>query len=141
LVPKSGSGCGCCGPGSTTCSPCSLPNTALTLTGNNVFSGSNVVTLTYSGSNQWTAGCDVNGLQYFLACNGGTIELRVIFILSGSCPTGQSNYCSNLRAAPLELVLSGAHPTCSPLNLIFLVTNADCPLLFGAGWTSFTLTL
>jgi hypothetical protein len=133
--------CGCSGGGTIACSPCAIPGQNLTLSWVNPITGNGSVTLVYAsggGSSAWDFECS-SGLIYQLACNAGSIELRVFYFISGACPTGQSAYCSNLRSDPFALTLS-SH-TCSPFSLTFSTTISGCPVLVNNGYESFTVTL
>jgi hypothetical protein len=137
-----GTGCGCCsgGGGMITCSPCGLPASDLTISWVNAFTGPGSATLVYSnpgGINQWVSGC-AEGVVYQLYCTGSTIELRVVYCLSGECPTCPTNYCSNLRGAPFALTLTSY--TCSPLSLTFEATFSGCPALQENGFEDWTIT-
>jgi hypothetical protein len=122
------------------CAPCNLPQTNLTISWTNPLTGNGSATMVYSASpDKWVTGCCDGGLFFELLCTGGGIELRVFFFTSGVCPTGTTSFCSNLQAAPLELVFS--NHTCSPLSLVFEVNGAECPTLFSDGNTQFTVTL
>ena len=122
------------------CSPCSIPTEDLTISWTNLLTQDGSMTMTYmTGPLVWIATCVDNGLIFKLQCNSGDIELRVIFFLSGACPDGESNYCSNLGVSPLVLMLSDY--TCSPFSLSFTVGEDDCPAIYGAGNVQFTITL
>ena len=128
------------GGGTVSCEPCGIPETDLTLSWTNILIGPGSTTLVYNpsiGTGLWASAC-TNGLLFQLGCIGGQIELRVIFFTSGECPTGASNYCSNLRSDPLALTL--ASYTCSPFSLTFTLTDTSCPSILGDGYTSFTIT-
>ncbi len=129
------------GPIYATCSPCSIPEENLTVSWTNLIGGNGSATMTYSStpSNNWKTGCCDGGLYFELLCTAGTIELRAYFFTSGSCPTGTTEYCSNLESSPLELTLS-SH-TCTPFSLTFSVSGSDCPTLYGDGNTQFTVTV
>jgi hypothetical protein len=140
-----GPDCGC-GTPSTTCSPCNIPDQDLVISWVNPFAGNGSDTLVYSSSGpSWATGCSGgvgigNQLIFKLFCTGGQIELRVYYFVSGSCPTGQSNYCSNLRATGSKITL--ASYTCGAgFTLNFTCTTASCPTLAGSGFTNFTVTL
>ena len=130
------------GPVYETCSPCSIPETNLTISWVNLIGGNGSATMTYSStpSKTWVTGCCDGGLYFELLCNSGNIELRAYFFTSGSCPTGTTEYCSNLEASPLELTLT-AHTCGSGFSLTFSCTSAGCPTLYGDGNTQFTVTL
>jgi hypothetical protein len=126
------------GGGVTGCLPCNIPNENLTISWTNLLTGDGSATMTFGGGPSWATGCCDNGLMFTLGCNSGSIELRAIFFVSGTCPTGSSNYCSNLRAGPLSLTLE-SH-SCSPFSLTLALTEAGCPELFDEGNTQFTIT-
>jgi hypothetical protein len=134
-VSERGAGSG--GGGTTACSPCSIPNEDLTITWTNILTGNGSATMTYTPG-QWETGCVDSGILFRLACNGGSIELRAIFFLSGFCPTGSTNYCSNLRTSPLTLTL--ASHLCSPFSLTFTVSEVGCPEVYDEGNTQFIIT-
>lgn len=122
------------------CMPCYIPFQNLTLSWTNVISGPGSTTLVYSGNPfapSWGTGC-VDQQIYQLECSGGLIEFLVSYFISGSCPTGQSNFCSNLRVFPFGFVLTSY--TCSPLSLTFTVAPG-CPEVEAPGYTTFTITL
>jgi hypothetical protein len=131
---------GSSGGGSVPCSPCNIPAENLTISWTNPLSGDGSATMIYnSGTELWTTGCVDGGFQFRLGCNAGTLELRAIFFTGGGCPNGTSNFCSNLRSAPLTLTFS-TH-TCSPFSLAYTVAESGCPALFSPGNTQFVITL
>jgi hypothetical protein len=139
-VGGSGGGCGCCGGGGITCSPCNIPSANLTLSWVNLGSGNGSTTLVFSSSlTQWATGC-FDGVNAAVTCTGGAIEFQVFYYVVGVCPTGTSNYCSNLRSAPGSIPL--ASYTCSPFSLTFKldIGGTDCPTLSGFGFTEFVVT-
>jgi hypothetical protein len=130
-------GAGGGGPGETPCSPCGIPKQNLTVSWTNVFTGPGSATLTYTPSpDTWLSGC-VDEQIYQILCSDGQIQFTVSFFTSGECPTGQGNYCSNLRAYPFGLTLTSY--TCSPFSLTFDV-DPNCPAVEGPGYASFTIT-
>ena len=122
----------------TTCSPCGIPNEDLTLSWTNILHGNGSVTLVYGGGVWASATCEDDNLLFVLECDGGTIELRAIFFTGGHCPTGDQEYCSNLRSPPLQIPL--IDHTCSPFSVTFEVTETGCGALFGDGNTNFAIT-
>ena len=127
------------GSGSLTCSPCNIPTQNLVLSWVNLISGNGSTTLIYTATPAaWTSGCS-NNLLYKLICTGGQVELRVIYFMTGTCPSGTQQYCSNLRVAPFGLTL--ASYTCSPFSMTFLSKTAACPAVTSNGFTQFTITL
>lgn len=136
-----GSPC-CCtsGGGSTSCSPCNIPNTNLTIGWANSFSGPGSDTLVYSSAGPiWQTGCSGAGASviFSFGCSGGGIELRVYYFTAGSCPGGTSTYCSNLIGSPRALVLA-SYSCGPPLSLSFTLTG--CVFLVAGGYTGFTVT-
>jgi len=118
------------------CSPCAIRKTDLTVSWTNLISGPGSATLThYNLPDRWISGC-VDGLIYEILCSGGDLEFLVTYFLSGDCPTGQSNSCSNFRVYPFGLTLSAY--TCSPFSATFEVS--ECPEIEGPGYTTFTVT-
>ncbi len=126
--------------GAVTCSPCSIPKQNLIVSWINILSGNGSTNLTYTPSPpSWKSACS-NGLQYILVCTSGQIELQVTYWVSGSCPgPGTTQYCSNLRNAPLGLIISSY--SCSPFAVTFGVTSSSCPTITSSGYTQFTITL
>jgi hypothetical protein len=120
----------------TTCKPCSIPQKDLQLAYTNLITGNGTTTLHYSGGS-WMSDC-VNGVMFTLGCNGGQVELRVIYFTTGSCPTGTQQACSSLGAAPAKLTLSSSQ--CQPLSLTFTSQSAGCPAVTGAGFTQFVVS-
>ncbi len=96
--------------------------------------------MTYTtGPNAWTASCVDGGLIFLLSCQSGAIVLKVSYFLSGSCPTGTSNFCNEAIGNGGGWITLSAH-TCSPFSLTFTVAEAFCPALYGAGNTQFVIT-
>jgi hypothetical protein len=125
------------GGGGAPCYPCTIPEMDLTLSWVNPLAGNGSTTLVYTPSpNIWRSGC-VDGQIYTLLCQSGTIELAVTYFISGFCPTGQSQFCSNLRVYPFALVLSSY--SCSPFSVTYTV-SPGCPNVESPGYTSFTVT-
>jgi hypothetical protein len=122
----------------TMCSPCNIPNEDLTITWSNILTGSGSATMTFGAGSLWQTGCVDSGLQFILSCDSGSIELRAAFFVSGSCPTGLSNYCSNLRSNRLSLTL--IDHACSPFSLTFIVTDVGCPEVYDEGNMQFMIT-
>jgi hypothetical protein len=137
-VAERGSGSGF---GFLNCSPCQIPETDLTLSWTNAFTGNGSTTLFYPGGvGPWAStGCPDNGLEFSLGCTAGTIELKAFYFVVGACPSGTTDYCSNLRPPTRQLDLIAS--TCSPFSLTFQVGSGDCPTLFGFGNTNFVVTL
>jgi hypothetical protein len=127
------------GSGSTSCSPCNIPNEDLTISWTNIITGDGSAPLIYTpGPPRWISACADEGLIFQLQCVDG-FELRAIFFIEGECPTGTPSYCSNLRASPLFLTLQSY--TCSPFSATFTVSGTDCPTLFGDGNTVFFVSV
>ena len=123
--------------GSAPCMPCAIPLEDLTLSWTNLISGPGLATMTYTRlPNVWRTGC-IDGQIYELLCSDGQIDFAVTYFISGFCPTGQSQFCSNLRVYPFGLVLSSY--TCSPFSVTFTVAPG-CPEVESPGYTSFTIT-
>ena len=122
------------------CSPCTLPRTNLTVSWVNPIAGNGSTTLVYTSDDgvSWQSACSL-GLLYQLYCNSSQIEFRVVYFVTGSCPTGRSAYCSNLQSAPLRLTLVSY--TCSPFSLTFQTTSSSCPALVNGGFETFDVTL
>jgi hypothetical protein len=135
---------GSSGPANLTCDPCGMPLENLTVSWTNLSSGDGSATLVWNGfagvlSAAWATGCCDDGIEFALSCSEEGINFQAIFFTSGVCPTGESNYCSNLRSATLQLTL--ASYTCSPFSLTFTVGEDECPTLYSFGNTQFVVTL
>jgi len=135
--------CGC-GKNQVPCLPCPIPKQNLTISWVNPFFGNGSDTLVY-GNNVWQTGCSGGGgnqLIFLLQCYGGDvpiqIQLQVIYFVSGSCPTGQRNFCSNIGSVG-RITLSKYD--CSSFMIVFTVNTRDCPDIAGSGYTSFIITL
>lgn len=94
--------------------------------------------MVFGGGPSWTTGCVDNGEMFVLQCNGGQIELRAIYFLTGVCPTGTQGFCSNLGAVGNQLIF--ASHTCSPFSLTFTLDNTTCPVLASQGDTQYDIT-
>jgi len=129
--------CICCGSGPVSCTPCTLPNSNLTLTWTNALIGNGSTPLIYNGSAGWNSSCS-NGLLYALGCVGGSIVFCVTYFLSGACPTGQPQKCCSNTSNPFALTLSSY--TCSPLALHYTVAGTNCPVLWNNGFTAFDIS-
>jgi hypothetical protein len=129
------------GSGTLPCSPCAIPTTNLTVSWTNILSGNGSDTMVYTGGLApiWQTGCSGAGGQniFTLQCHLGSLELRVFYFTSGSCPNGGSAFCSNLLSSPQQLTLSSS--TCSPFSLTFSCGGA-CLDLSASGYTSVTVT-
>ena len=121
------------------CGPCQIPRKNLTLSWTNLILGNGSTPLIYSGSptTQWTSVC-TNQLLYELVCTQNQVEFRVYYFLSGSCPSGQSQYCSTLRSNPNSLTQTNL--ICSPFLLTCTLTSASCPNISTYGYTGFTVS-
>jgi hypothetical protein len=130
---------GCCC-GGYSCGACSIPQQDLVISWDNLISGPGSATLVYSGSpTTWNSGC-VDQLIYELLCTSNAVEFRVYYFLSGSCPTGQSQYCSTIGTAPYALTQTGL--TCgSSFLLTCTVSSSSCPTLASYGYTDFTVSI
>jgi len=130
-----------------TCSPCAIPQQDLTISWVNVLEGNGSDTLVYGSGPTWATGCSGgegigNQIIFKLFCTGGQVELRVYYFVSGSCPTGQSNYCSNLRDAGSKLTLA-LYVCGSGFTFVFTCNSesSSCPILAASGFTQVTVTL
>ncbi len=121
------------------CGQCQIPRQNLTVSWTNLILGNGATSLVYSGNptTQWASAC-TNQLLYELVCTQNQVEFRVYYFVSGSCPSGQSQYCSTIRSNPFRLTQTSL--TCSPLLLTCSVTSASCPNLASNGYTSFTVS-
>jgi hypothetical protein len=119
------------------CRPCAIPESSLTLSWVNLLAGNGSTQLTYTSPGLWVSEC-TSQIAYQMRCTNGEIELRAIYFVSGSCPTGRSQYCSNLLSKPLYLYRNSQ--VCSPFYFTWNVTASSCPVLGSNGYTSFTVT-
>jgi hypothetical protein len=119
------------------CSPCPIPKKNLTVSWTNNVIGTGSAPLVFSPPGQWNSSC-VHELLYSLSCSGSLVQFSVTYFLSGSCPGGQQQSCSNTSIEPFALSLASS--VCSPFYLRFSVTPASCPVLGSDGYTSFTIT-
>ena len=121
------------------CGQCQIPRQNLTVSWTNLILGNGATQLVYSGNptTQWVSTC-TNQLLYEVICNQSQVEFRVYYFVAGSCPSGQSQYCSTIRSNPFRLPQT--HLTCSPFLLTCSVTSASCPSLASNGYTSFTVS-
>jgi hypothetical protein len=122
---------------SYTCGQCAIPMGTLMLSWTNSLIGNGSTPLNLVSPGLWESAC-TNRLQYQLRCTGGVVELRVMYFLSGTCPNGKSEYCSNLGTKPLNISVGTLN--CQPLVIVWSVTVGNCPFVFGDGYTSFTIT-
>ncbi len=121
-----------------TCGTCTIPKANLTVTYHNGVIGDGTAVLVWDGVNNWQSVC-TNQVIYQILCNAGTPEFRVRYFISGSCPTGQSAFCSTLGSNPLKLTKDSLVCGAS-FDIEVSVTNAGCPNLWGNGYTSFSIT-
>jgi hypothetical protein len=121
------------------CGQCQIPRKNLTVSWTNLILGNGSTTLVYSSSptTQWISAC-TNQLLYELVCTQNQVEFRVNYFLSGSCPSGQSQFCSTIRSNPSSLTQTNL--TCSPFLLTCTVTSASCSNLATYGYTGFTVS-
>jgi hypothetical protein len=121
------------------CGPCQIPRKNLTLSWTNLILGNGSTPLIYSGSptTQWTSAC-TNQLLFELVCTQNRVEFRVYYFLSGSCPGGQSQYCSTIRSNPNGLTQTNL--ICSPFLLTCTLTSSSCPNIAASGYTGFTIS-
>jgi hypothetical protein len=121
----------------TNCLPCPYPQKDLTISWTNPVLGNGSAPLRMTSPSWWTSPC--NGrLLFTLACYGGATQLTASYFLSGECPGGQQQICSSPGNSPSQLNLS--HSTCNPLFVTFSITEATCPVLAFAGFSSLTIT-
>ncbi len=121
------------------CGQCQIPRQNLTVSWTNLILGNGATPLVYSGTptTQWVSAC-ASQLLYEIVCTQNQVEFRVYYFVSGSCPSGQSQYCSTIRSNPFGLTQTNL--TCSPFLLTCTVTSASCPNLASNGYTSFTIS-
>jgi hypothetical protein len=120
------------------CGGCAIPDRNLTVSWTNPIIGNGSTTLFYNSSAlTWTSGCS-NELVYQLLCTGGQVEFRAIYFISGPCPTGTQQYCSNLRPNPFGLTQTGL--TCGSSFLMTMTCGSACPVLQLDGYTGFIVS-
>ena len=121
------------------CGSCTIPQSDLTVSWNNAIWGPGSTTLVYQATpTVWKSACSQE-LLYQLSCTAGQVEFRVTYFLSGSCPTGQSQYASNLRNNPYRLTVSSL--VCGSSFLMVLgLSSTSCPNLSASGYTGFTIS-
>lgn len=136
---STGKGCGCCGAPVCTCGTCSIPEADLTVSWTNLIIGNGSTPVVYQGSCQWISAC-TNQLLFQLVCTSGQVDFRVYYFLSGSCPTGQSQYCSTRRSSPNQLTQTGLTCGSSSFLLTCTVTSASCPNIATYGYTAFSVS-
>jgi hypothetical protein len=119
------------------CAPCAIPRKNLTLSWTNNLFGSGSGTLVFTPPGEWSSAC-INQLLFQLSCPGSMVQLSVTYFLSGVCPSGQSQSCTSTGYAPFSITLASF--SCSPFLMRFTVQSADCPALWGNGYSSFTIT-
>jgi hypothetical protein len=111
----------------------------LTVSWFNSIIGDGSTTLHFANPSTWISSC-ANQLLYQLICNAGQIEFSTIYFITGSCPTGQQNFCSTRGANPLKLAQTGL--TCGDAFMLTCdVTGAGCPVLFGNGYSGFAVNV
>ena len=131
---------------SLVCSPCLIPARNLTISWVNSLTGNGSDTLVYSAVGPtWTTGCSGgagvgNKLLFKLYCTGGTVELRVFFFVTGACPDGETEYCSNLQSPGSQLTLN-SYVCDDGFTLAFTLTELSCPAVSSSGFTGFIITL
>jgi hypothetical protein len=120
------------------CAHCTIPARNLIVSWTNPIIGNGSTTLVYNSSTQtWTSGCS-NELIYQLLCSSGQVEFRAIYFISGPCPSGTQQYCSNLRPNPFGLTQTGL--TCGSSFLMTMTCQSACPVLQLDGFTGFTVS-
>jgi hypothetical protein len=121
------------------CGSCLIPQRDLTVSWTNSISGPGSTTMVYSPHpDSWASGC-ANELLFNLLCNGGQLEFRVTYFISGVCPTGQQQHCSTLGGNPFRLVQTGL--TCGDSFLLTAnCTFTGCTSLALSGYQTFTVS-
>lgn len=127
------------------CGTCSIPTVNLMVAWTNVIIGNGSTNLFYNGgvlgAGQWGSNC-TNQLIYSLSCNVNLVEFRVYYFVSGTCPTGMSNYCSNLAGGAGSLIQTSL--TCGASFMAVYSANCvvpSCPVLCANGYGTFTITV
>ena len=120
------------------CGSCGIPKANLTVSWSNGIIGNGSTRMGFTAPSTWISAC-TNQLLYQILCNAGQVEFRVIYFISGACPTGQSNYCSTLGNNPLKLTQTSL--TCGDAFLLACtVGSSGCPNLYENGYTGFTVS-
>lgn len=134
--------CNPCGapppPPFTSCCPCGIPQENMTFSWDGPLAGSTTLTWN-SGPGNWTASCQTLAgplyfsviLDCFVAGANVTTRLRITSFSGAAC-TGTPTLCSTSSDL--------ANWTCTPFNMAFKINNGACPLLFGLGFRTFTVT-
>ena len=126
-------------PSGVPCGTCTIPAANLTVSWTNPILGDGSAPLVYSsGPTTWLSAC-TNELLFELLCNQGQVEFRVTYYLSGSCPSGQSQYASTLRNNPYKLTRTGLVCGSSFLMTVSL-SSTSCPVLWSYGYAGFTIS-
>lgn len=119
------------------CGACAIPKRNLTVTWHNGIIGDGSTPLIFTAPSTWISACS-NQLLYQILCNAGAIEFRVIYFITGACPSGQSQFCSTLGNNPLKLIRDSL--VCGPnFDMEVSLTNASCPNLWGNAYTGFSV--
>jgi hypothetical protein len=138
-----GMGCGCCATG-LACGTCTIPFNDLTLHWTNPILGDGSIALVWNGSTlpggaAWASASCSNELLYNLHCASGTTEFQAIYFISGPCPSGTRQTCTNLRGTGNRLPQTSL--TCGDgFDMIMSCTGTSCPVLSANGFTSFEVT-
>jgi hypothetical protein len=120
------------------CGSCTIPASDLTVSWTNPLLGDGSAPLVYSSTGPvWKSAC-TNQLLFQLSCTAGQVEFRATYFLSGSCPTGQSQYCSTIRNSPYHLTRTGL--VCGSSFLMTVGVTSACPNLIAFGYTGFTIS-
>lgn len=143
--------CSCgtsCSAGFTAACGCCINSSTINITCTNPLSGNISFLLSQSGG-IWS-GCASytfgKSIKATYQCTSGVMTLTVAYYTaSGACSGSPTGSCTSNGSAPNLIPESGfACAGGGPGNQfqtdVFTVTNANCPGLFGQGFTKFTLT-
>jgi hypothetical protein len=135
--------CCCAAPTGLGCGTCVIPFNDLTLHWTNPILGNGSITLAWNGSTDptaaaWASATCSNEVLYNLHCASGAIELQAIYFISGPCPGGTRQNCSNLRPNPNHLGQTSL--TCGDSFDWKLTCDSTCSILNANGFTAFEVT-
>jgi hypothetical protein len=123
--------------GASSCFPCRIPTKDLTVSWSNTQFGAGSTKLIYTPPGEWNSACS-HQILYSLSCAGGQIQLVATHFPNAYCQGSQGVSCISPGVNPYALTLTSY--TCVPFFLRYSVTSRSCPVISGAGFTSFTIT-
>ncbi len=115
---------------------CKIPKHDLTLHWVNPTLGDGTVTLTYSPPNFWGSVC-TNQLLFSVFCSSGEVNFRIVYFISGVCPTGQGLACNTGFSSPFGLTITSL--TCGS-GFDMVIDPTDCTTIAINDYSSFEIT-